>query len=151
MNLTRHLNSTTRGNQVDEVALSIWATQTYKRYVRARLTESPLGVDRLLFPKYCRCHQQCSFNGRHGEACGMLKDLWAPFGFSGMPRLIIVLAKTSLRSESLGCSSVSLSCINLVFPKGILTFWMTFIDFPFLMESLRPMILIKIVPFLMAE
>ena len=27
------------------------------------------------------------FNGRHGEACGMLRDLWSPFGLEGMPRL----------------------------------------------------------------
>jgi hypothetical protein len=89
------LNSTTRGNQVDEVALSIWATQTYKRYVRARLTEGPSGVvDRLFVPpNIADVINNAVFNGRHGEACGMLKDLWTPFGLSGMPRLIIVLAK----------------------------------------------------------
>ncbi|CAA7260570.1 unnamed protein product [Cyclocybe aegerita] len=41
--LENALNSTTRGQQVDEVALSIWSTQTYKRYVRARLTDTPQG------------------------------------------------------------------------------------------------------------
>lgn len=89
------LNSTTRGNQVDEVALSIWATQTYKRYVRARLTEGPSGVvDRLFVPpNVADVINNAVFNGRHGEACGMLKDLWTPFGLEGMPRLIIVLAK----------------------------------------------------------
>jgi len=93
------LNSTTRGNQVDEVALSIWATQTYKRYVRARLTEGPSGVDRLFVPpNIADVINNAVFNGRHGDACGMLKDLWTPFGFSGMPRLIIVLAKH--RSDS---------------------------------------------------
>jgi hypothetical protein len=39
--LDNALNSTTRGHQVDEVALSIWSTQTCKRYVRARMTDSP--------------------------------------------------------------------------------------------------------------
>ncbi|KAF9447943.1 hypothetical protein P691DRAFT_760330 [Macrolepiota fuliginosa MF-IS2] len=89
------LNSTTRGNQVDEVALSIWATQTYKRYVRARLTEGPSGaVDRLFVPpNVADVISNAVFNGRHGDACGMLKDLWNPFGLEGMPRLIIVLAK----------------------------------------------------------
>lgn len=89
----RALNSTTRGNQVDEVALSIWATQTYKRYVRARLTEGGV-VDRLFVPpNVADVISNAVFNGRHGDACGMLKDLWNPFGLDGMPRLIIVLAK----------------------------------------------------------
>jgi len=65
--LENALNSTTRGMQVDEVALSIWSTQTYKRYVRAKMTDSPPGrVDRLFVP---------------------------PFGLEGIPRLLIVLAK----------------------------------------------------------
>ena len=33
------------------------------------------------------------YNGRHGDACGMLRELWAPFGLEGIPRLLIVLAK----------------------------------------------------------
>lgn len=92
--LDQALNSTTRGNQVDEVALSIWATQTYKRYVRARLTESQGAVDRLFVPpNVADAISNAVFNGRHGDACGMLKDLWTPFGLEGMPRLLIVLAK----------------------------------------------------------
>ncbi|TFK19320.1 hypothetical protein FA15DRAFT_709093 [Coprinopsis marcescibilis] len=89
------LNSTTRGHQVDEVALSIWSTQTYKRYVRARLTEQPKGeVDRLFVPpNMADAISNAVFNGRHGEACGMLRDLWVPFGLDGTPRLIVVLAK----------------------------------------------------------
>ncbi|EAU91127.2 hypothetical protein CC1G_03295 [Coprinopsis cinerea okayama7 len=89
------LNSTTRGHQVDEVALSIWSTQTYKRYVRARLTEQPQGnVDRLFVPpNMADAISNAVFNGRHGEACGMLRDLWIPFGLEGTPRLIVVLAK----------------------------------------------------------
>ena len=83
------------GQQVDEVALSIWSTQAYKRYVRARLTESPQGVvDRLFVPpNMADAISNAVFNGRHGDACGMLKDLWGPFGLDGMPRLIVVLAK----------------------------------------------------------
>ncbi|RXW23505.1 hypothetical protein EST38_g2325 [Candolleomyces aberdarensis] len=93
------LNSTTRGHQVDEVALSIWSTQTYKRYVRARLTEKSGSVDRLFVPpNMADAISNAVFNGRHGEACGMLKDLWTPFGFDEMPRLIVVLAKH--RSDS---------------------------------------------------
>lgn len=93
--LEQALNSTTRGQQVDEVALSIWSTQAYKRYVRARLTESPQGVvDRLFVPpNMADAISNAVFNGRHGDACGMLKDLWGPFGLDGMPRLIVVLAK----------------------------------------------------------
>lgn len=93
--LEQALNSTTRGQQVDEVALSIWSTQAYKRYVRARLTESPQGVvDRLFVPpNMADAISNAVFNGRHGDACGMLKDLWGPFGLEGQPRLIVVLAK----------------------------------------------------------
>jgi len=94
------LNSTTRGQQVNEVALTIWSTQTYKRYVRAKLTESPQGVvDRLFVPpNMADAISNAVFNGRHGDACGMLRDLWSPFGLEGMPRLLVVLAKH--RSDS---------------------------------------------------
>jgi hypothetical protein len=93
--LEHALNSTTRGQQVDEAALSVWSTQTYKRYVRARLTDSPQGVvDRLFVPpNMADAISNAVFNGRHGDACGMLRDLWSPFGLEGMPRLIVVLAK----------------------------------------------------------
>lgn len=89
------LNSTTRGHQVDEVALSIWSTQTYKRYVRSRLTDRPKGVvDRLFVPpNVADAISNAVFHGRHGDACGMLRDLWSPFGLEGMPRLLVVLAK----------------------------------------------------------
>lgn len=89
------LNSTTRGSQVDEVALSIWSTQTYKRYVRSKMTDSPKGrVDRLFVPpNMADAISNAVYNGRHGDACAMLRDLWNPFGLEGMPRLLIVLAK----------------------------------------------------------
>ncbi|KAJ7084369.1 hypothetical protein B0H15DRAFT_888480 [Mycena belliarum] len=89
------LNSTTRNQQVNEVALTIWSTQTYKRYVRTKLTDSPQGVvDRLFVPpNMADAISNAVFNGRHGDACGMLRDLWSPFGLEGMPRLLIVLAK----------------------------------------------------------
>jgi hypothetical protein len=89
------LGSTTRGHQVDEISLSIWATQSYKRYVRSRMTDSPQGrVDRLFVPpNVADAISTAVFNGRHGDACMMLRDLWAPFGLDGIPRLLIVLAK----------------------------------------------------------
>ncbi|KAF9010684.1 hypothetical protein BDQ17DRAFT_1346684 [Cyathus striatus] len=89
------LNSTTRNNQVNEVALNIWSTQTYKRYVRARLTDNPPGVvDRLFVPPTIADDiSNAVFYGRHGDACGMLRNLWAPLGLDGMPRLLVVLAK----------------------------------------------------------
>ncbi|KAJ7188288.1 hypothetical protein C8R46DRAFT_1054262 [Mycena filopes] len=79
------LNSTTRNQQVNEVALTIWSTQTYKRYVRAKLTDSPRGVvDRLFVPpNMADAISNAVFNGRHGDACGMLRDLWSPFGLEG--------------------------------------------------------------------
>lgn len=93
--LDNALNSTTRGMQVDEIALSIWSTQTYKRYVRAKMTDTPPGrVDRLFVPpNMADAISTAVYNGRHGDACGMLRDLWAPFGLDGIPRLLIVLAK----------------------------------------------------------
>ncbi|VDC03595.1 unnamed protein product [Peniophora sp. CBMAI 1063] len=88
-------NSTQRGNQVDEVALSIWSTQTYKRYVRSKMTDAPPGrVDRLFVPpNMADAISNAVFNGRHGDASGMLRDLWHPFGLDNMPRLLIVLAR----------------------------------------------------------
>jgi hypothetical protein len=93
--LDNALNSTTRGNQVDEIALSIWSTQTYKRYVRSKMTDSPPGrVDRLFVPpNMADAISNAVFNGRHGDASGMLRELWHPFGLDGIPRLLIVLAK----------------------------------------------------------
>ncbi|OBZ68088.1 hypothetical protein A0H81_11964 [Grifola frondosa] len=93
--LDNAVNSCGRGMQVDEVALSIWSTQTYKRYVRAKMTDSPPGrVDRLFVPpNMADAISTAVYNGRHGDACGMLRDLWAPFGLEGIPRLLIVLAK----------------------------------------------------------
>jgi hypothetical protein len=93
--LDNALSSTTRGNQVDEVALSIWSTQTYKRYVRSKMTDGPGGrVDRLFVPpNMADAISNAVFNGRHGDASGMLRELWHPFGLEGMPRLLIVLAK----------------------------------------------------------
>lgn len=93
--LENALNSTTRGHQVDEIALSIWAIQTYKRYVRAKMTENPPErVDRLFVPpNMAEAISTAVYNGRHGDACGMLRELWTPFGLEGMPRLLIVLAK----------------------------------------------------------
>lgn len=93
--LDNALNSTTRGKQVDEVALSIWSTQTYKRYVRSKMTDSPPGrVDRLFVPpNMADAISTAVYNGRHGDARDMLRDMWAPFGLEGIPRLLIVLAK----------------------------------------------------------
>ena len=93
--LDTSLNSTLRGNQVDEVALSIWSTQMYKRYIRQQLTEVPPGrVDRLFVPpNMADAINNAVFHGRHGDACGMLRDLWTPFGLEGMPRIIVVLCK----------------------------------------------------------
>ena len=89
------VGSTTRGHQVDEISLSVWATQSYKRYVRSRMTDSPQGrVDRLFVPpNVADAISTAVFNGKHGDACMMLRDLWAPFGLDGIPRLLIVLAR----------------------------------------------------------
>ena len=87
--------STEKGQQIDEVALTIWSTQVYKRYVRATLTHSPPGpVDRLFVPpNMADAINNAVFHGRHGDAAEMLRDLWSPFGFDGIPRLLLVLSR----------------------------------------------------------
>ena len=93
--LERALDSTERGRQVDECALTVWTTQCYKRYVRSKVTDNPQQkVDRLFVPpNVADAINSAVYNGRHADACSMLKDLWTPFGFDGMPRLILVLAR----------------------------------------------------------
>ncbi|OAX42507.1 hypothetical protein K503DRAFT_862970, partial [Rhizopogon vinicolor AM-OR11-026] len=51
------------------------------------------------------------FNGRHGDACGMLRDLWAPLGFEGA------------RETSVGCKSLGRPHVGSRFslPDGALT------------------------------
>lgn len=117
------LGSTTRGHQVDEISLSIWATQSYKRYVRSRMTDSPQGrVDRLFVPpNVADAISTAVFNGRHGDACMMLRDLWAPFGLDGIPRLLIVLAKHRADSNHWVVHRFSL-------PDGQLTTYDTYPD-----------------------
>ncbi|TFK74048.1 hypothetical protein BDN72DRAFT_122178 [Pluteus cervinus] len=91
----RAVNSTTRGRQIDEVALSIWTTQTYKRLVRAMQSDNPPAVvDRMFVPpNMAETINNAVFNGRHQDACTILRDLWNGFSLQGMPRLMIVLAK----------------------------------------------------------
>ncbi|CAE6529205.1 unnamed protein product [Rhizoctonia solani] len=95
--LDKALASTERGHQVEEIALSVWCTQVYKRYVRARMSEGggdASKVDRMYVPpNMADAISTAVYNGRHGDACQMLKDLWTPFGLETMPRLIIVLAR----------------------------------------------------------
>ena len=88
------LGSTIRGQQVDEISLSIWATQNYKRYVRSRLTDSPQGrVDRLFVPPNVAAAIDMGVrNGRHWDVHRILRGLWTPFGLDGIPRLLIVLS-----------------------------------------------------------
>lgn len=89
------LESTTSGHQVDDISLSIWAIQSYKRYVRSRMKDSPQRrVDRLFVPPHLAdAINTAVLNGRYGNACRMLRGLWTPFGLDGIPRLLIVLAR----------------------------------------------------------
>jgi hypothetical protein len=85
------LNSTMRGNQVDGVALSIWSTQTYKRYARNEMDDGQ-AVDRLFVPpNMADAISNAIFDGRHADAAEILCEQW--HGFEGMPRLLVVLAK----------------------------------------------------------
>lgn len=89
------VQSCQRGEQVDEVALSIWTTQVYKRYVRSQLTQyPPRPVDKMFVPpNLTDAINNAVYNGRHADAAGMLRDLWYPFGFSGSPRVILALGR----------------------------------------------------------
>ena len=92
--LDKALNSTTRGNQVDSLALSVWTMQTYKRYVRLKLSENPPGnIDKMFVPPIIAdVVSNAVFSGRHAEASDQLRKLWNDFGLKGSPRQIIVLA-----------------------------------------------------------
>ncbi|KAG8899047.1 hypothetical protein FRC00_001986 [Tulasnella sp. 408] len=93
--IDRALESTERGRQVDECALTVWTMQAYKRYVRVKTTDHPpQKVDRLFVPpNVADAINSAVYNGRHADATVMLKDLWTPYGFDEMPRLILVLAR----------------------------------------------------------
>ena len=122
------VQSCQRGEQVDEVALSIWTTQVYKRYVRTQLTQyPPRPVDKMFVPpNLTDAINNAVYNGRHADAAGMLRDLWYPFGFSGSPRVILALGRhrrednhwvahrcvclfTTHRTELMGCDRFSLT------------------------------------------
>ncbi|KAG9049100.1 hypothetical protein FS842_000247, partial [Serendipita sp. 407] len=81
--LENSLKSCERGEQVDEVALTIWAAQIYKRYVRAQMTSyPPVPVDKMFVPpNIADAINNAAYNGRHEEVSVMLRELWAPFGF----------------------------------------------------------------------
>ena len=110
------IGSTARGHQVDEISLSIWATQNYKRCVRSRMTDSPQGrVNRLFVPpNVAGAINTAVVMGEHGDACTMLRDLWVSLGLDGIPRSLIVLARHRAdenhwvvhRCECGSCSSV---------------------------------------------
>jgi hypothetical protein len=93
--LQRALASTQTGSPVDEIALTIWMTQLYKRYVRWRHAEQPPGrVDCLCVPpNIADAISIAVFDERHDDAKTMLRDLRASFGLEGPPRLLIVLAR----------------------------------------------------------
>ncbi|CAE6337763.1 unnamed protein product, partial [Rhizoctonia solani] len=69
--LDKALASTERGHQVEEIALSVWCTQVYKRYVRARMSEGggdASKVDRMYVPpNMADAISTAVYNGRHGD------------------------------------------------------------------------------------
>lgn len=93
--LENSLKSCERGEQVDEVALTIWTAQIYKRYVRAQMTTyPPQTVDKMFVPpNIADAINNAAYNGRHDEVAVMLRELWAPFGFKGHPKIILALTK----------------------------------------------------------
>jgi hypothetical protein len=93
--LENSLKSCERGEQVDEVALTIWTTQMYKRYIRAQMTQyPPQKVDKMFVPpNIADAINNAAYNGRHEEVAVMLRELWAPFGLKGHPKLILALTR----------------------------------------------------------
>ncbi|KAF5346969.1 hypothetical protein D9758_010124 [Tetrapyrgos nigripes] len=93
--LDEALNSTTHGRSVSDIALRIWTSQTYKRYIHSRMTGSPGGVVDCLFvdPRMARMINTSISEGEYRDAGRMLRELWDTSGLEGAPRLLAVLAK----------------------------------------------------------
>ncbi|KAF5346970.1 hypothetical protein D9758_010125 [Tetrapyrgos nigripes] len=93
--LDEALNSTTHGRSVSDIALRIWTSQTYKRYIHSRMTGSPGGVVDCLFvdPRMAHMINTSISEGEYRDAGRMLRELWDTSGLQGAPRLLVVLAK----------------------------------------------------------
>ncbi|KAF5346925.1 hypothetical protein D9758_010099 [Tetrapyrgos nigripes] len=99
--LDHALNSTTRGRPVNELALHIWATQTYKRYVYSRLTDSSEGVvDHFFVSPWAEHISYLVSEGEHEDASRQLRELQDVWGLQDAPRLLTVLAKHDHPDES---------------------------------------------------
>ncbi|KAF5371612.1 hypothetical protein D9758_003491 [Tetrapyrgos nigripes] len=89
------LNSTAHGRMVNDIALHIWTSWTYKRYIYSRMTDSPGGVvDCLCVDSRMAWMISNSISrGEHRDAGRMLRESWDTFGLEDAPRLLVVLAK----------------------------------------------------------
>jgi hypothetical protein len=83
----------TRG-KVNELALTIWTMQVYKRYVRATLTALPPRTVDIMFvpPKIADAINEAVQEELHGEATRMLRELLDSFGFLHHPKLILAIS-----------------------------------------------------------
>jgi hypothetical protein len=78
---------------LDEVALSIWALQCYKRFLRS-LTDLPISENpKRLFipPNAAQAIESALLNGYRDSACNMLRKLWRLVSLEGSPEYVIVL------------------------------------------------------------
>lgn len=89
------LASTTPGQQIGIIALSIWSAQIYKRYVRAIMTDTQSKlVDRMFVPpNMAEAISSAVFEGRHNDASATLRDLWSPLGVKRAPRLLLTFSQ----------------------------------------------------------
>ncbi|KAF8750646.1 hypothetical protein RHS01_09147 [Rhizoctonia solani] len=119
--LDKALASTERGHQVEEIALSVWCTQVYKRYVRARMSEGGgdvSKVDRMYVPpNMADAISTAVYNGRHGRRVSDVEDFVDAVWVGGHARLIIVLARHRGMSI-IGSLTGKLLCFFLTFCKN---------------------------------
>ena len=79
---------------LDEVALSIWTLQSYKRFLRSLDPEFSENPKRLFIPpNAAQAIESALLNGYQGSACDMLKKLWQLVSPIGAPEHVIVLVK----------------------------------------------------------
>ncbi|KAF5346978.1 hypothetical protein D9758_010107 [Tetrapyrgos nigripes] len=93
--LDEALYSTTRGRRINELAMNIWANQTYKRYVHSRMTDNHAGIVDCFFVdlEMARMISNSISSGEYRRAGRILRESWDIFGLQGAPRLLVVFAK----------------------------------------------------------
>ncbi|ORY33094.1 hypothetical protein BCR39DRAFT_557284 [Naematelia encephala] len=93
--LKHELEEISLGKQVDDLALSIWFMNQYKRLIRRSLThDPPLACDKMIVPPLIAEAINKAVHSQNFEtAVQLLRDLWHSFGFQERPRVVIALSR----------------------------------------------------------